>query len=118
MKKLTAAEEQIMQIIWEIAPCSVGQIIEHLGEPRPPHSTISSLVRILDKKGFITHEAYGRTYVYRPVLKKSAYLKSSLKELMRNYFSNSPAQLVSFLVSQKEVDRETLLELIDKLQNE
>ncbi len=118
MKKLTPAEEQIMKIIWDIAPCSVGQIIDKMGSPRPPHSTISSLVRILDQKGFITHEAYGRTFVYRPVVKKSTYLKSSLKDLVRNYFSDSPAQLVSFLVKQKEVDKKALMELIEKLQND
>ncbi len=117
MQRLTQAEEQIMQIIWEIAPCSVGQIMDKLGPPRPPHSTISSIVRILNKKGFLQHEAYGRTFVYRPKIKKSSYMRSFLKDLVHKYFSDSPAHLVSFLVKQNDLDPKELNDLIDQLKN-
>ncbi len=61
MKKLTKAEEDIMQIIWRLERCTVSNVLEQLGKPKPPHSTISSIVRILENKGFVDHKAYGRT---------------------------------------------------------
>ena len=78
MKKLTKAEEQVMQTIWEMKSCMVSEILEQLGEPKPPHSTVSSVVRILEKKGFVQHKAYGRTHVYSPVITKDEYTKFTL----------------------------------------
>ena len=70
MKRLTKAEEQVMQIIWNLERCTVRDIIDTLGGTNTPHSTISSIVRILDKKGFLGHKAYGRTYEYFPLFPK------------------------------------------------
>src|SRR5690625_6243867 len=71
--KLTKGEEEIMKIIWEIEPCLVSDIIDYIGKPNTPHSTISSIVRILEKKGFVDHKAYGRTHEYFSLVSKEKY---------------------------------------------
>lgn len=116
--KLTKAEEGIMQVIWEIEPCLVSDIINHLGDPDTPHSTISSIVRILEKKGYVSHKAYGRTHEYYSVVTKEAYSKSRLKSFVRDYFDNSPKQLVSFLVREKEIDLEELNRLMEQMDDD
>jgi BlaI family penicillinase repressor len=118
MQKLTKAEEDIMQLIWEQAPCTVSQLIEGMDEPKPPHSSISSIVRILEKKGFVDHKAYGRTYEYFPVISKEEYSKFSIKKLVSNYFEGSMNDLVSFLVKEEQVDIEDLSNLIENLENQ
>lgn len=118
MQKLTRAEEEIMYHIWDNGPCTVTQILELFGEKKPPHSTISSIVRILEKKGFVDHKAYGRTYEYFAVISKKDYSKKSIKSLITNYFDGSVNSLVSFLVKEKDLSIDELGELIDKLEKE
>lgn len=101
---LTRAEEDIMQIIWELETCIVRDIIDHLGQPDIPHSTVSSVVRILEKKGFVTHKAYGKTHEYRPAISKEEYAQQNVRSLMKKYFSGSPSQLVSFILQKNDLD--------------
>lgn len=115
MKKLTKAEEEVMYHIWALERCTVSQLLEQLGEPRPPHSTISSIVRILERKGFVDHKAYGRTHEYFPIIAKKDYSKSSLKNLVKNYFDGSANKMVSFLVEEDDLSIKELGELLDKL---
>lgn len=96
MKELTKAEEQIMQVLWKLKKGFVKDVIEQLDEPKPAYNTVSTIVRILEKKGFVDHDAYGKTHEYFPVISKDKYRKKSLKTLVRNYFSNSFEQMVSF----------------------
>ena len=114
-KKLTKAEEEIMQIIWVKGRALVSDIIDELGEPRPPHSTISSIVRILKKKGFVDHKAYGRTHEYVPVISKEEYRKISVKSLISEYFGGSANRLVSFLVKENNLSLKELNELMEAL---
>ncbi len=115
MQKLTKAEEQVMQIIWEIGDCMVSEILENIGTPKPPHSTISSVARILDKKGFLSHKAYGRTYVYSPIITKADYSKFALGKMANNFFGGSVKQLVSFLVKENDLDLNEISDLMKKL---
>jgi predicted transcriptional regulator len=108
MKRLTKAEEEIMQLIWDHGPTTVSDLIEHMGTPKPPHSSISSIVRILEKKEFVGHKAYGRTYEYYPIITKSAYSKFSLKKLVSQYFEGSMNELVSFLVKEDDISLQDL----------
>jgi len=108
MQKLTKAEEEIMQMFWDKGPSLVSALIDEMPEPKPPHSSVSSIVRILEKKGFIDHKAYGKTYEYFPILEKQEYTRFSLKKLISNYFEGSVNQLVSFLVEENDL---TLSEL-------
>jgi predicted transcriptional regulator len=114
MRKMTSTEEEIMKIIWRIAPCTVSQILDEIEEARPPHSTISSVVRILEKKGFLSHKAYGRTYEYRPTISQEDYSKKSISQLVEDYFDGSFNQLVSFLVKEKDVDADEIRALISE----
>ncbi|MBK8685085.1 MAG: BlaI/MecI/CopY family transcriptional regulator [Bacteroidetes bacterium] len=101
---LTRAEEDILQIIWELETCIVRDIIDHLGQPDIPHSTVSSVVRILERKGFVTHKAYGKTHEYRPAISKEEYAQQNVRSLMKKYFSGSPSQLVSFILQKNDLD--------------
>lgn len=115
IQKLTKAEEEIMQIIWQLEKTTVSEIISKLKGEKPPHSTISSIVRILEKKGFVNHKAYGRTYEYFPVIKKDSYSKYSIKNLVKGYFEGSTQELVSFLVKEEEVDLDELKTIINNM---
>jgi len=117
MNKLTKAEEQVMQTIWAMKSCMVSEILEQLGEPKPPHSTVSSVVRILEKKGFVKHKAYGRTYVYSPVITKDEYTKFTLDKVADGYFDGSFKRLVSFLVKEKDLDLNDLAEMLKDLED-
>lgn len=112
---LTKAEEEVMQIIWDLEKCLVRDILDKLGDPEMPHSTISSVVRILEKKGFVDHKAYGKTYEYFPIISKEDYAQHGVQSLMEKYFGGSPKQLVSFLVKKDNLNLKELNELMKKL---
>ena len=116
MKGLTKAEEEIMQMFWDNGPSTVSGLIEGMNPPKPPHSSISSIVRILEKKDFVDHKAYGRTYEYFPIIEKESYSKFSLKRLVSNYFEGSMSELVSFLVKEDDISVDDLKELTKKLE--
>ena len=116
MKRLTKAEEEIMQKFWDHGPNTVSALIEQMNPPKPPHSSISSIVRILEKKEFVGHKAYGRTYEYFPIIEKESYSKFSLKRLVSNYFEGSMSELVSFLVKEDDISVADLKELTKKLE--
>ena len=115
MKRLTKAEEEVMHMIWEHAPCTVSQLIAQMEEPHPPHSTISSIVRILEKKEFVDHKTYGRTHEYFSIIQKEVYTKFSLKNLVSGYFEGSMNNLVSFLVKENDMSLKELTEVINQL---
>lgn len=118
-QKLTKAEEEIMQMMWEMPePCTVSQLIAKMSEPHPPHSTISSIVRILEKKAFLDHKTYGRTHVYFPIIAKKDYTKFSLKGLVSNYFEGSMNELVSFLVKENDLSLKDLSQIMKQLEEE
>lgn len=116
MNKLTRVEEEIMQHIWRLERCTVRDVIDALAqEPKPPHSTISSVMRILEKKGFLDHKAYGRTYEYFPIIDKESYSKASLKDLVKDYFGGSAKRLVSFLVQKDDLSLDELSDMVQRL---
>lgn len=118
LSSLTKAEEEIMQIIWQLERCLVRDVIDQLGDPEMPHSTISSVVRILEKKGFVGHKAYGKTYEYFPLIAKEDYAQHGVKSLMEKYFGGSPKKLVSFLVQSEDLNLKELNELLKTLDND
>jgi predicted transcriptional regulator len=120
MQKLTKAEEEIMQIVWELGEVTVGDIrdyvSEKLGQKKPAPSTVSTMMRILEEKGFLKHRTYGRAFVYEAVVSKEQYSSRSLRKLLADYFGGSPNRLISFLVKDQDMSLEELNELIDKLE--
>jgi BlaI family transcriptional regulator, penicillinase repressor len=117
LQTLTKAEEEVMQIIWQLDRCLVKDIIEKLGDPEIPHSTISSVVRILEKKEFVGHKAYGKTHEYFPIVTKEEYAQHGVQSLMEKYFGGSPKKLVSFLVKSENMDLKELNGLFKKVDN-
>jgi len=117
MQKLTKAEEELMQLFWTHGPSTVSALISKMEEPHPPHSTISSIVRILETKEFLNHKTYGRTYEYFPIVEKKEYSRFSLKKLVSNYFEGSMNELVSFLVDENDLSLKDLEEINRKFEN-
>ena len=108
MNELTKAEEQVMQILWKIERGFVKDVIEHLDNPKPAYNTISTIIRILEKKGFVDHKAYGKTYEYFPIVSKKDYTKSFFGSFLQKYFSNSFQQLVSFFSNEDDLSIEEM----------
>ena len=119
MKRLTKAEEEIMQIIWRLGACTVRDIREAVGgDDLPPHSSISTIVRILEQKDFVQHKAYGRTYEYFPKIAKEEYGKYKLQHFVDDYFDGSMNRLVSFMVEKNDLSVTELNDLLKKLDDE
>ena len=121
MFKLTKAEEEIMHIIWQLGRCTVTDILGVIEQTdnergRPPHSSISTIVRILEEKKFLDHKAYGKTYEYFPLVTKDDYGKKTLSKFITDYFDGSAQSLVSFLVKEENLDAASLKKLLDKLE--
>lgn len=118
MEELTKTEERIMQVLWKLKKAFIKDIIEVLPEdPKPPYNTISSVVRLLEKKGYIGFKAYGKTYEYFPVISKSEYRRMFFKKMLTGYFDNSVESLLSFIVKDQKLSEEDIKkikELIDK----
>jgi predicted transcriptional regulator len=118
MKELTKAEEQIMQILWKLEKGFVKDILRILPEPKPAYNTVSTIVRILEKKGFVSHKAFGKTHEYYPRVSKDAYKKAYLNSIVKNYFSDSFGNLVSFFTEGKDLSITELEELVEMIQNQ
>ena len=103
MRELTRAEEEVMQVLWKIKKGFVKDILEYFDEPKPAYNTISTIVRILQDKGFVDHKAYGRTHEYYPVVSKDDYSKTHLSTFVKDYFSNSFEKMVSFFAKEKGI---------------
>ncbi|WP_375434039.1 BlaI/MecI/CopY family transcriptional regulator [uncultured Hymenobacter sp.] len=116
MEELTKTEERIMQILWKLKKAFVKDIIEQLpDEPKPPYNTISSVVRILERKEYVGFKAYGKTYEYFPLISRAQYRTASFKRLLTQYFDNSPSDLVSFMVEEEKLDQQQVQMLLLKL---
>jgi BlaI family penicillinase repressor len=117
LKELTKAEEQIMQILWQLKEAIVKDVLEKIPEPKPAYNTVSTVVRVLEGKGFIDHKAYGNSHVYFPLISEDDYKKFTFDKLMKNYFSDSYKSLVSFIADDKNLGLKELDELTDLLNN-
>ena len=110
---LTAKEEEVMRILWEHGPQLVKEVLEYLPEPRPHVNTVSTVIRVLEKKGYVGHEKEVGTYRYHAILEKDSYRKATLMTMLRNYFDNSLKSLVSALVQEEQLSEEEINECID-----
>ena len=115
MKELTKAEEQIMQELWILEKAFVKEIVEKLPEPKPAYNTVSTVIRILEKKGFVDHYAYGKTHQYFPLISKTDYTKSYFRNFLNGYFSNSFQEMVSFFAKEDKMSLSELEELIKEV---
>jgi BlaI family transcriptional regulator, penicillinase repressor len=116
--ELTRAEEEIMQILWEIKKGFVKNIVERFPDPKPAYNTVSTIVRILENKGFVDHTAYGKTHEYFPLVQKDAYRKQYLNTLLNNYFGGSFRQLASFFIKHEKMDIREMEEVLHLMKME
>ena len=117
MNKLTKAEEQVMQYLWQIEKGFLTDDLELFPEPKPHTNTISTILKILMEKGFVSHKTFGRQHEYFPLISKESYSGRSIKSLVKNYFEGSYTNAVSFLVEKNEISVKDLELLLDELKN-
>ncbi|MBL7859546.1 MAG: BlaI/MecI/CopY family transcriptional regulator [Cyclobacteriaceae bacterium] len=117
MKELTKAEDQIMQILWMLEKGFVKDIMDHLPEPKPAYNTVSTIVRILEKKGFVGYKAYGKTHEYYPLIAKEKYTRFYLNNLVKGYFNGSFQNLVSFFAKENDLAVGDIDRLMKELEN-
>jgi len=118
MKELTKAEEQIMQVLWRLGRGLVKDILDELPEPKPAYNTVSTIVRILERKGFVSYKAYGKTHEYFPVVAMNEYRREYLRSLVHRYFGNSYQELVSFFARDRNLTLSELEEIRASLAEE
>ncbi|MCB9231043.1 MAG: BlaI/MecI/CopY family transcriptional regulator [Bacteroidia bacterium] len=117
MEKLTQREEFVMQLLWRLKEAVVKDLIAEYPDPKPPYTTVSSIIRILEDKGYVGHKAYGKTHVYHPLVSKRAFRKHSFSQLVQEYFGGSYEQVVSFMVEEEnlpESEIEKIREIISE----
>ena len=112
LKELTKAEEQIMQVLWNIEKGFVKDIIQQLPNQKPAYNTVSTIVRILERKKFVGFNSFGKSHEYYPLISREAYTKFSASNLLENYFNDSPKSLLSFFVKEKQIDLKELEDII------
>ncbi len=115
MKQLTKAEEEVMHILWYLEKANVAAIIEQLPEPKPAYNTVSTIVRILESKGFVAHEKIGKGHFYFTLIKKTEYSNQSLHKLLDGYFQGSFKSMVSFFMKKNDINLTELEEVLKEI---
>ena len=114
-QELTKAELELMQVIWDKEKVLVHDILEVLPEPKPAYNTVSTIVRILEQKGFVGHKAYGRTYEYFPLVSKEAYTQRYMTTVLDNFFDGPLSRLVRFFSEQEPIPPGEVNEILNML---
>jgi len=115
MQELTKAETQVMQYLWEMKEAFVKDIVAKFPEPKPAYNTVSTIIRILEKKKVVGHKAYGRSFMYYPLITKEDYTRNTTSNLVDNYFSGSVEKLVSFFVKEKDISADELEKILNEI---
>ena len=116
MKQLTKAEDQIMQVLWTLKKGFVKDIIDQLPNPKPAYNTVSTIVRILERKGFVGYTAFGKTHEYFPLIAKEKYTQFYLNNLVKGYFGGSFHSLVSFFAEENKMNLTDIDQLVKQLE--
>lgn len=118
IEKLTRREEELMHSFWERGPLFVRQLVELAPEPKPHFNTLSTMVRTLETKGYLGHEAFGNTYRYYPLVSEEQFSRRTLGNVISRYFENSYMGAVSALVEEEKISVEELRELLDRIERQ
>ena len=116
MEKLTAQEEEAMLVLWQAAPCFVKDILAKYDDPKPPYTTLASVVKNLERKKYVKAKRYGNTYEYTPLVSEAEYKRMFMKGVVHNYFENSYKELVSFFAKEQKLSADDLKEIIDMIE--
>lgn len=118
MLQLTKAEEQVIRILWDLRKATVQQILEKFEAPKPARTTISTILSILENKGFVSHESQGKSNIYTYLISKEEYSRSQLSGIMKNYFNDSFAHLTSFFAKENNLSLEELDQILEETKKE
>jgi BlaI family transcriptional regulator, penicillinase repressor len=118
MKEITKAQEDILKALWKIGEGAVSDVLDVLPEPKPAYNTVATVIKVLEKKGYITHKTYGKTNVYYAVIPRKDYAQYVLKDTYKNLFNSSLNQMMSFFVKNKDISIHELEELKKMLEQE
>jgi predicted transcriptional regulator len=113
MKEITKAQEDLLKALWQIREGAVSDILDNLDEPKPAYNTVATVIKVLEKKGYVSHKTFGKTHVYYPVISKKDYAQYVLKDTFKGLFNGSLNQLVSTFVKSKDISLTELEELRD-----
>ncbi len=120
VKELTKAEEQLMQVLWDLKKAFVKEVINKLPEPKPAYNTVSTVIRILESKGFVGHTSFGKSHQYHPIINKEEYKNFATEKLLNGYFENSVESMFSFFVKKEKIDlaeADEIMKLIENMKN-
>ena len=117
MEKLSLQEEELMQVIWQYGEGSVKTFLQEFPDPKPPYTTLASIVKNLEKKGFVDSHLLGNTYIYSAVISEEDYKQTFMQGFINNYFNNSYKEMVNFFVQQKKLKPKDLQEIINMIEN-
>ena len=118
MRDLTKAEEQVMQILWKVGESIVRDLVDQFPDPKPAYNTVSTVLRVLEKKEFVDHKAYGTTYLYFPLVSKKEYSKFQFSNLIKNYFNGSFPKMAAFFAQENNLSIQELEEMMDMAKEE
>ena len=116
MKELTAKEEEVMRFFWDEGPLFVKQLVEKYSDPKPHFNTLSTYARMLEEKGFLSHEAFGSTYRYFAIISEEEYRNGTLRSVVKKYFGNSYLSVVSSLIKEQDISIEEIRKLLDEVE--
>lgn len=117
MERLTAQEEDAMRWIWQLAPCFVKDVLAKYEDPKPPYTTLASVIKNLERKKYVKAKQYGNTYEYTPLIEESDYKRTFMSGVVQNYFANSYKEMVSFFAKDQKLstkDLEDIIRMIEK----
>lgn len=118
MKQLTKAEEQIMQILWNLKEGIVKQVVDEFEEPKPAYTTVATVLKVLEKKGFVGHKTIGNTHLFYPSISKKEYTKFQFSTLLKDYFSGSFPKMATFFAKENNISIQELEEMLKITENE
>ena len=117
LEKLNETEEDLMLIVWRLEEATVGNFLDEIPEPKPPYTTLASIVKNLEKKGYLSSKRYGNVYVYKPAIAQEEYKKAFIGNVVQDYFKNSYKEMVNFFVKDEKISTQELQEIIDLIHN-
>ena len=117
MEKLTLQEEEAMRLVWQTAPCFVKDVLAKYKDPKPPYTTLASIIKNLERKKYVKAKQIGNMYQYTPIIEESEYKRTFMNGVVQNYFENSYKEMVSFFAKDQKItakDLEDIIKLIEK----
>lgn len=118
LQEITKAQEDILRVLWDLQEGAIGDVLNEIPDPKPAYNTVATVIKVLEKKGYLSHKTFGKTNVYFPLVSKKEYARNVLRGTVSSLFNGSVNQLVSHFVKDKEVDIQELEAIRNMLEEE